>query len=154
GEPKLHGQAGWTGSSHSWTLDKAGDWEFAVEIRLADGTGVLTQSISVVDPAKVAEEGINKIEPVNLAGFLSQLEYRNLINTHLGVLDQQFGVGTAYISQDGPNPANYLNTSTLSIPEHTYTVHPPTGVTPARYQWVAVPDNLSEYPTQSYFGKN
>ena len=155
GEPQLHGEVGWTGSSHSFTLDKAGDWEFVVRVRLGGGgTGYLTHSITVVDPAKVAEKGINKIEPVNLAGFLSQLEYQNLLNVHLGVQDQQFGVGTPYISQNGPNPANYLETRTLDIPEHTYTVHPPSGVTPARYQWVAVPDDLSEYPTKNYFGKN
>jgi len=89
-----------------------------------------------------------------MASFLARLEYQNLMNIKLGVADQRFGAGTAYISTPDPNPADYSHVNVLGIPYHHYTAHPPTGFTPTRYEWVAVPDDLSRYPTQNYYGFN
>lgn len=151
GDTKLHGLQGWTGSSHAWTLDVPGQWEFAVAVRLQGGEhGVLYDSITVRQPTDVAAERLDKVGKTDLAGYLASLEYQNLMRIHLGVVDQQFGIGTAYISLNGTNP---VDKGGGNPPANQYTAHPPAGVTATRYEWVAVPDDLSKYPTQSYFGR-
>ena len=153
GETDLHGLAGWTGSSHAWTLDVTGDWQFAVKVRVSGADyGVLTDTITVRQPDAVAEERLGKVPKTELTSYLAGLEYQNLLRTHLGVVDQQFGVGAAYISLVGANPVDNKNANILDIPYNRYTAHPPKGRTPTRYQWVAVPSDLSKYPTQSYYG--
>ena len=58
GEADLHGQDGWTGANHTWALDVAGDWRFGVLIKLGgDDTGLVTHSITVVDPAAGSNPG-------------------------------------------------------------------------------------------------
>src|SRR5262249_50300295 len=82
----------------------------------------------------------------------TSLDYQNLVNIHLGVVDQQFGVGTAYISLEDYNPVDNKNLNILDIPNNKYTAHPPTKVTPTRYQWLAAPNDLSKYPPVGFSG--
>ncbi len=152
GESAIHGLEGWTGATHSWTLDAAGEWEFVVQVHLGgQDTGWLSKTVTVVDPAKLAEEKLNKINPSDLTQFYAGLEYQHLLNIHGGVVDQQFGTGTAYISLEGVNPADYKGTNILDIPNNIYTAHPATGVTATAWQWSAVPADWSPYATHENF---
>ncbi len=140
------------GYSHSFTLDAPGDWYFRVEIPLGQNErGALHQWITVRTADEIAQERIGRVSPTDPTGFLVRLEMQNIQNIHMGVANQNFG--GAYISLQGDNPAT-AHSEFPDIPSNRYTVHPPPNVTPARYQWVAAPTDLRDYPTRGRFGQN
>ena len=138
------------GYTHTFTLDKPGQWYFAVWIPMGTKTaGYLDTLITVRSIGEVAEEHIGKVPTMDPTGFLVRLELQNIENINMGIANQN--LGGAYISLQGDNPAR-PHTNFPNTPENRYTVHPPANVKPARYQWAAIPDNLQDYPSQSRFG--
>lgn len=138
------------GVSHSWTLDAPGEWTLTVEIPLANNVyGYLSHTVNVRGVDETTQAGLGRVRPRSLTDFFTRLEVQNLENINYGMADQSFG--ETYITlAGGENPARPRTPPDLR--SNRYGVRPPPGVTPSRYQWSAVPNNLSGYPTQEYFG--
>lgn len=139
------------GSSHTWTLDNEGNWSFAAETYLGRNRyGILIHTVVVRRPDQVATERLSAVRPTTVTAFLIGLEQQNLTNIRVGVTDQRFA--PAYITLQGANPAQ-STASWPNLPRNVYAVHPPPGVVPARYQWLAVPTDLAQYPAIERFGQ-
>lgn len=135
---------------HTRTLDAEGTWTFVAAIYLPQNrVGFMEHRVVVRRPNVVAAEKLAAVKPVTVTEFLIKLGLQDVQNIRVGLADQRFA--PAYIELHGENPAHVARAPNL--PANVYTAHPAEGQSPVRYQWLAVPEDISGYPHKARFEK-